>query len=106
MRGIVCCPACSREQPVHIVKRANEKLTPAPAAKCGHCNAGVGAARVLRMLDDDAAPAPDPPAAASEAVELDPRALVERNLDSMLDETDWSRIPLAKKLAIAAEVAR
>lgn len=72
---------------------------PVPVASCASCGMFVRLPTVAAKRSFDARGARCLQCA-GEAGDL------ERLLDEMLGATDWAKIPLAAKLAIAAEVAR
>lgn len=95
----VWCPSCSRQQEVEVRRVSWGRFRAIPGQKCCACDSLMDAGTVeqpTRKADEPMAASQPAP----EAIELD------RLLTGLLEAADWSVIPLAAKLSIAAVVVR
>lgn len=88
------CPMCTRQQEAVGLTGPYGRKIVKPGQVCNACGASLDAAMVQARLSK------------TKSKPEGPRERLEAELDQMLADTDWAEVPLAKKLAIAAGVAR
>lgn len=97
MSAVATCPSCTRLSEVRLAvlpdpERPMERVRrPLPGQRCRHCDGLMDAAQEARPVQHKA----EKPVA----------EVLGGLLDAMLAQADWTAIPLADKLSIAATVA-